>query len=696
MKYWKKNNLFVIVLSLIVFFGLAVALAEAVGRVRVEAGNRATGILVEYGELQEGVNRHSLGHFDTAGALQAFQKSGITGVLLKEQTLGDLAGQGQLRIFSGAGLLAASRRGDADLFLPAGPFNPARFYVEIPDAALWERVVFHLESKVPGMVVHVAPGEQAGKDMPADQNQLLLPLETTRGSLPIAPAGVLSLPTEEERLDEIGVGFPVAAIEMLSDQGLDIYLQIYGWPGDEESLPAVFRAIGDLPGVRGILFNSPDLPGFPVYRAVTASEMDRLGIPVVTIDLFERQRAPLLSLVRSQETKEVIRLHAIPQEERDLLTPARALSRYLLAVTERNNRLLLIRYGGQGLYGAPWLEKNTDFVVDLRGELAAAGHAVGTVIPYAGGDFPFSRAKIFLISAAILAGGVLLLIRLKMARAGFMLGAAGLLLVGFLLASGGKFLGFDSLDLARKGMALASGTIFPLLGLAVYRDCFGKRSLPKALGSLVGLSLFSLAGALLAAGLMTGLTYMVKLDQLPGIKLALFLPLLLAGMLLLFGDERSLRGLIGKLRELWDRPLITGSALLIVLLLVAAAVLLVRSGNESLFVSEAELHARFLLDRLLVVRPRTKEFLIGHPLMLVAFYWGLRSRAGIWVALLGMIGQVSLINTFYHLHTPLLISLQRAAGGLILGAALGVVLILGLKIIFGIVIGREGSPPRRG
>jgi ABC-type nitrate/sulfonate/bicarbonate transport system permease component len=82
--------------------------------------------------------------------------------------------------------------------------------------------------------------------------------------------------------------------------------------------------------------------------------------------------------------------------------------------------------------------------------------------------------------------------------------------------------------------------------------------------------------------------------------------------------------------------------------------------------------------------------------MLVAFYWGLRSRAGIWVALLGMIGQVSLINTFYHLHTPLLISLQRAAGGLILGAALGVVLILGLKIIFGIVIGREGSPPRRG
>jgi hypothetical protein len=676
---WKKN-LLVIVLLTIILLGLVLALGEAGNRLRVEAGNRTTGILVEYGELQEQVNRHSLGCFDAAGALKAFQESGASGVLFKEQTLDELARRGELRVFSGAELLAASRSsGDLGASLPGfaglGPFNPSCIYVEIPDAVLWERVVFHLGNKVPGTVIHVRPGESpeavAGN----------LP-ENAREEVSAAPSvGILSFPLEEEMLAEIGVGFPVAALETVSAMGMDIYLQIYGWPGDEENIPAVFESFHGLPGVKGILFNSPDLPGFPGHRTLTASEVDRLGVPVVTIDLFERQRGPLLSLVRTLEKKEVIRLHAISQEERDLLSKTRALSRYLLAVTERNNRLLLIRYEGKSLYGDPWLEENTGFVADLQKDLAAAGYAVGTVTPYAGKDFSFSRVKIFLICAGILAGGVLLFVRVGMARAGLVLGAAGLLVVGFLLMEGGRILGLDGIDLARKAMALASGIIFPLLGLAVYRNRFGEKSLFKALYGLAGISAFSLAGALLATGLLTGMTYMVKLDQLQGIKLALFLPILLAGVLLIFGEEISLRDVMRKMRDLWDRPLAVGSALLVVLLLAAAVVLLMRSGNESLFVSEAELRARFFLDRLLVVRPRTKEFFIGHPFLLVALYWGLRSRAGVWVALLGMVGQASLVNTFYHLHTPLVISLQRTAGGLILGAALGVALVLGLKML---------------
>jgi hypothetical protein len=39
--------------------------------------------------------------------------------------------------------------------------------------------------------------------------------------------------------------------------------------------------------------------------------------------------------------------------------------------------------------------------------------------------------------------------------------------------------------------------------------------------------------------------------------------------------------------------------------------------------------------------------------------------------LLGAVGQASLVNTFCHLHTPLLISLVRTANGLWLGLAIG-------------------------
>lgn len=664
-----KKQTMVIILSAIILLGLVVALGEAWNRVQVEAGNLHTEILVEYRELMEQVNRHSMGRFSVEDALAAFKASGIGGVLFKEQSLDDLARGGQLQVFRGAELLAASKSGRLNDYLPGfaalDSFNPYYLYVEIPEPALWERVSFYLRSKVPGTIIHQEPKGPEGAS----------------GNAAPSCGGILSVPLEEEMLSEVGVGFPRAEMESVLAMGMNIYLQIYGWPGDEQSIPEVFGDFQELPGVRGILFLGANLPGFPGHTALAASEVDRLGVPVVTIDLFELQRRPLLSLVRSSAKKEVIRLHAIPQEERDLLSRERALSRYHLAVTERNIRLLLIRYGGKNLYGLPWLEENTGFVADLREGLAAAGHPVGTVLPYKSSDFSFSRAKIFFISAGILAAGVLLLFRAGMQVAGLLLGAAGLVLVGFLLVAGGKIMGMEGIDLARKGMALAAGIIFPLLGLSLYKCRFGGKSLLKALYSLLAISAVSLAGALLSAGLLAEMTYMVKLDQVQGIRLALLLPLPLAWLLLIAGDETSLRGMARKFRELWDRPLFAGTAVLVLLLLAAAAVVLIRSGNESPLVTELELRARSFLGELLTVRPRTKEFLFGHPFLLAALYWGLGSRLGMLAAIMGMVGQVSLVNTFYHLHTPLTISLLRTGGGLALGIILGVVLALAPKIL---------------
>lgn len=666
-----KKNFGEIILFAIMLLALVFALGEAWNRHRVESSNRQTEILVEYGELREQVCRRGAGCFTMTDALQALRESGVGGVLFKEQSLDDLARQGELQVFSGAQLLAASRSGglsgSLSGFAGLEPFNPYHLYLEIPDAVLWERVAFHLENKIPGTVLLRSPGAcetEAGKTSPG------------------ICTGILSLPLEEEKLAETGAGFPEPAVETVSSMGLNIYLQIYGWSGNEENIPAVFADFGKLPGVRGILFQNPELPGFPYQRALLASELGRLDVPLVAIDLFEQQRGGLLSLIRSSSKKEVIRLHAISQEERDLLSGERALGRYLLAVSERNIRLLLVRYDNS-LSGEPWLEENVRFIAGLKERLAEAGHPVGTVVPYKSSSFLFSRWKILLISAGILAGGALLLQRLGMTRAGLLLGAAGLLLVGFLLTAQGNFLGMSGIDLARKGMALVSGITFPLLGIAFYRDHFGKRSLGKALSALAGISLVSLTGAFLAVGLLADMTYIVKLDQLQGIRLALLLPLPLAGLLLIVGEETSLRGMARKIEDLFNRPLVAGSVVLAVLLLIAAVVALSRSGNESFFVTELELRLRFFLDQLLTVRPRTKEFFIGHPLLLAALYWGFRNRRGLVISMLGMVGQVSLVNTFYHLHTPLAVSLLRTAGGLVLGIILGVVLIAGVKLLTG-------------
>ncbi len=52
--------------------------------------------------------------------------------------------------------------------------------------------------------------------------------------------------------------------------------------------------------------------------------------------------------------------------------------------------------------------------------------------------------------------------------------------------------------------------------------------------------------------------------------------------------------------------------------LVALALFVARSGNDpGVGVSATELKVRSLLDKYLLVRPRTKEFLLGHPALLL-------------------------------------------------------------------------------
>src|SRR5205823_12796035 len=86
-----------------------------------------------------------------------------------------------------------------------------------------------------------------------------------------------------------------------------------------------------------------------------------------------------------------------------------------------------------------------------------------------------------------------------------------------------------------------------------------------------------------------------------------------------------------------------------------------------------EMSLRNMLDRYLV-RPRTKEFLIGHPALLAALLLG-ATRAGrgvrLSLALIGSIGQVSMVNSFCHLHTPLLMTVTRVFNGLWLGVLIG-------------------------
>ena len=85
------------------------------------------------------------------------------------------------------------------------------------------------------------------------------------------------------------------------------------------------------------------------------------------------------------------------------------------------------------------------------------------------------------------------------------------------------------------------------------------------------------------------------------------------------------------------------------------------------------MRVRVFLERAFVYRPRTKEFLIGHPLLILGFglyIWG-EERLGLACIVPGTIGQISLLNTFAHVHSPLAGSISLFFLGTDIGSRYG-------------------------
>ena len=93
------------------------------------------------------------------------------------------------------------------------------------------------------------------------------------------------------------------------------------------------------------------------------------------------------------------------------------------------------------------------------------------------------------------------------------------------------------------------------------------------------------------------------------------------------------------------------------------------------------------LETLLLARPRTKEFLVAFPGIMLAVYCAVR-RLPFWTALFGLagtIGLTSVCNTFMHIRTPLYLGFVRTAYSLLLGIVIGVIFILCFEVLLRMV-----------
>ena len=336
-------------------------------------------------------------------------------------------------------------------------------------------------------------------------------------------------------------------------------------------------------------------------------------------------------LIQSLDASTMVRLHGISAPEMLVLSEERILNRYVRAVRERNLRVLYVR---PFVHGDDSWERSLGLLDELEERLESAGFTLGT-----------SLVWIAVAGAGIWAAALLYALGV-FPRYAYLWMGGGILayLVSLAVLTVAP-------TLAQQGLALVAAVVFPCLAVQTQ---WGNTPFRRYWST----AFLSLCGALLVVSVLSGTEYLIKLQEFRGVKLMHVVPI----ALVLFTSMRPLKTWLDK--QLPVRYLIWGGALG-----VLGVLYVLRTGNFGVPVLNLEVQVREFLENLLRVRPRTKEFLLGHP----ALYFAVHSKQPqkSWWLPVAVIGQISLVNTFTHTHTFLWVSLLRTLYGLVFGYLLG-------------------------
>ena len=659
---------------LVIFAALVSALWTNFGlRLPLEAGNRTVGLLVDYDEIK----RIADGSYEIEfrDMVRKASASGATGLVVRERLLADWEIAGDILVFSGGQLgfqIELQNRGAADGVMPAITpgitLRPENTYILTKDPLVYDQLFSLLEAK---------------RRYPEKFD--------FQGYMGIAT----SLHSGERAT--LGLGFPLAQLEDAAAEGFQIIPRIRNWePVTGDNVAEVFRWVGKIPNLAAIGFNDQSLPGDvsnPIILERFAEAISPLNVPLVSFEFYDQNG---LSSLASRLDYNLLRAHAIAENELQRYSDFQeAMDRYSLAATERNIRYIYLRFPGLVNPQAAMIS-STELIEYVRDGLHEEGLYVGNPKPLKNYSIPLPI--LYLLGASVIAAG------------GWLIALAGEPLFGkrkwripfiilMLLGLAAWAVGLILMPVfARQTFALAGAAFFPSLGvLLVLRDAKDDKGtgvltrgaptshplgsfllkLIRAMVQLLIISAFTIVGAMIMSALLGEPAFMLKLALFRGTKAAHIIPLALVPFILWLREEDWYGLLSGAVRSnvrFWQLGVCLA-------LLAALALYIMRTGNDSPeAVFDLELQVRQALNNWLGVRPRTTEFLIGHPLMLVLLYFGYRFSL-FPVLMIGLMGQVSLMNTYAHIHTPLAVSIYRSFHGLWMGTLLGIVIIVILELI---------------
>lgn len=628
--------------------GLSILVASVIiwDRIQYDFKNRSVSIAMTWSDMEHQFNTMGIQPNDYDDQLKNLRKnSGLTSIVLEPDTVDDLVNRGQLTVLKGADILNMLRVGSVYRYVLTNIINknniqPNYYYLFIDETAVYRRVKRQLEAEIGAFNV-VALGYSA--------------LEVRTGLDTILSASLGIDTARLNQLHELGYAVVPALVNTQWQSSHTVKLGM--------------ESLQDLP-VQLIVFSGEQVLGYPHqlgWLEQTIQERQySVGVPE-----FKRQ----VGMKHLIHTVPVIRIH---DGSKDPLTVSAMARRYERAVKERSVRFLIIRPNDLQLDQTVVLDHTHQLIRMIRTYLDQHGYTVS-------GDLmaPYRHRSVSAWAVLAMSWGIAAVVILLLQR----FCVISLPIFGLIIASisigyyGCWILGGDLVWRQIMGLVIAIvGPVYALTWFPVSasvddyktRIVFGFGFLFRSVAMCLGVGLFIQA-------LMYDPRYLLNLIPFYGVKLAIIIPIILIG-LYFYVEPHRLSAIIHVFRRVSMLPVnsvVLASAVFAVSFL---GFYLLRSGNYiSWAVPGVEHWVRSMLEDWLFIRPRTKEFLVGYPILLIAYVGVGRwiPKKWLWFFLtIGGVALISMVNSFCHFHTPFLVSVYRSILGVCLGSGLGFVLVL--------------------
>jgi len=601
-------------------------------RYQVESENKATSLAVEFENVESLASAQGI---SMDRALIDLKAQGVNALVLSEGTVGELLARGQATLQSTSWQIPKGSKSEIE------PMTTLTFtdVTQLPRAERGLRIRFqNLANRLKGR----------------SANTLDLP--------PVSAMLVRTTP----------IGLDPQQVDVSKRNGMMIVARCANPPGvSEEGVKQTLHWVHDM-GASVFLPEGDQVLGRRDAIKTTVETLKELSMYYATPE-FAKIGGDVNVVEAAPEN--VIRLHSAQIAELDKLTFADAVDRFAKASRERNMRILLIRPFTLASQGPS--SSLAFFIKRINEQIEKEGGAIGLPKPFHEPSLP--RFFQILLGLAIAPSVWFCVATFVNNRTIRLAGAVLIALLGLACA----------VRIGLHAMAFLASISFPFLGFLV-ADELEMPTMPRWLQPLPAFLLicfFSLLGGICVAGLLNGLSFYVKADEFKGIKVQVFLPILAVGYLYM--------SRLGNIRKIMNSSINWSSVVLGLVILGMLGFMIARTGNDTgASASDGEVVFRGILDRVMFVRPRTKEFLIGHPLLIVGlgllfFLKSSKSQDEVnesgepdnrgqqlagWAALammVGSMGQTDIVNTLCHLHVPIALSVVRIGLGALLGCIIG-------------------------